>query len=63
MPDYRAYIVGSDGHFRSFEIDVAADDEAALKIADKLADEHDIELWELGRKVAVLPRKDQNVGI
>jgi type IV pilus biogenesis protein CpaD/CtpE len=33
MPDYRAYIVGSDGRFQGFEIIDAADDEAAVRAA------------------------------
>ena len=32
--DYRAYIVGPDGHFQTFEAIDAVDDESALKGAD-----------------------------
>lgn len=58
MPDYRAYIVGHDGHFKTFEVIVADDDDQALKLANKLVDGHDVEVWLLDRKIAVLPRKD-----
>jgi hypothetical protein len=58
MPDYRAYIVGADGHFKSAEVIMADDDENAVRIAEKLVDGHDVELWQLDRKVIVLPRKN-----
>jgi hypothetical protein len=58
MPDYRAYIVGHDGHFHSSETIIAEDDDHALKAAEQLVDGHDVELWQLDRKIAVLPHKD-----
>lgn len=58
MPDYRAYIVGPDGHFQTFEAIDAADDERALKAAEKLTAGHIVELWQLDRKIAVLTAKD-----
>jgi hypothetical protein len=57
MPDYRAYFVGPDGHFRSFEVITADDDGQAVEIAQKFVDGRDVELWQLDRKIAVLPRK------
>jgi hypothetical protein len=57
MPDYRAYLVGKDGRFVSFEVIQANSDEDALKVAAKLVDSHDVELWHLARKVAVLKHK------
>jgi hypothetical protein len=57
MTDYRAYIVGTDGHFKTSEVIVADDDQQALRIAEKLVDGHDVELWHLDRKIAVLPAK------
>lgn len=54
MPDYRAYIVGSDGHFKASEIIVADDDEHAVRLAEKLVDGHDVELWHLDRKITLL---------
>jgi hypothetical protein len=56
---YRAYIVGSDGHFTGSKEFVAATDEAALEHARQLVDGHDLELWNGGRFVAKLTR-DRN---
>jgi glycine cleavage system regulatory protein len=51
MVDYRAYIIGLDGHFyRSVSLD-CVDDAAAVEQARQLLDGHDIELWQLDRKV------------
>lgn len=58
MPEYRAYIVGHDGHFRASEIIVAEDDKRAVRIAEKLVDGHDVELWHLDRKIKVLKRHE-----
>lgn len=58
MPDYRAYIVDKDGHIKTFEIVTALDDAAAVEAAKPLVDGHDIEIWHLARKVAVLPHKE-----
>jgi hypothetical protein len=58
MIDYRAYIVGADGHFHSSKTILAEDDDHALKVAKQLVDGHDVELWQLDRKIAVLASKD-----
>ena len=55
MPEYRAYIIGPDGHFHSSEVIEAADDAAAVAAAKPLVDGHDVEVWLLDRKVAILP--------
>jgi hypothetical protein len=52
--DYRAYLVGDDGHFKSFEAITADNDERAIEIAKTFVDGHDVELWQLDRKVTVL---------
>jgi hypothetical protein len=57
MSDYRAYIVGIDGHFKSSKIIVAQDDEEAVEMAEKYCEEHAVEVWQLDRKIAVLPLK------
>ena len=44
MPEYRVYIVGSDGHFRRSIPLECADDDEAMKRARQLADGHDVEL-------------------
>ncbi|WP_081422142.1 hypothetical protein [Tardiphaga robiniae] len=50
MTDYRAYIVGHDGHFKTFESIIAEDDEEAIAMAKKLVDGHDVEVWHLDRR-------------
>lgn len=54
MPDYRAYLIGPDGHFFSSEPIAASGDAAALEAAKPLVDGHDIWVWQRDRKVAVL---------
>ena len=51
MQDYRAYILGPDGHVQN-GVDVLCDDEAeAIRLAKQLVDGHDVELWQLDRKI------------
>ena len=59
MPEYRAYIVGSDGHFRDAIAMNCDSDEAASKRADNLAKAEtvEIELWQEARKVATFKRQ------
>ena len=57
MPGYRAYIIGSDGHFMSSVALECADDAVATKQAEQLVDGHDVELWHRDRKVAKLEHK------
>ena len=45
MAEYRAYIVGPDGHFAESEPIVCRDDDEATERAMRLLDGHDIELW------------------
>jgi hypothetical protein len=52
MPDYRAYIIGTDGKVQeSVPLDCADDDVAMLK-AKQLVDGHHVELWQRTRKIA-----------
>ena len=45
MVDYRAYIIGEDGHFlRAIDLQ-CPDDSAAKEMAERLVDGHDVELW------------------
>ena len=57
MRDYRAYILGVDGHrfvrVKDFSND-QVDDAAALSAAKQLVDGHEVELWDCGRLVALL---------
>jgi hypothetical protein len=45
MAEYRAYVVGSDGHFVDAVALICDDDREATEQAKRLADGHDIELW------------------
>ena len=58
MRDYRAYILGIDGH-RFIRVDDFLrhhpDDAAAINAAKQLTDKHDVEVWDCGRLVAQLP--------
>jgi hypothetical protein len=57
MQGYSAYLIGPDGHIiRRIEL-ICADDEAAKAEARKLADGHDIEVWQLGRMIATFTHK------
>jgi hypothetical protein len=50
--EYRIYLIGSDGHIKSRVDLICADDEAAKEHAKQLVDGHDVELWQLDRKIA-----------
>jgi hypothetical protein len=57
MPDYRVYLIGSDGHFfKSVALD-APDDEGAVVVAKQLVDGHDVELWQRDRKIGKFEKK------
>ena len=57
MTEYRAYTVGTDGHFIGYQPLICADDTEAIAKARRLADGHDIELWSGDRLVARLGDK------
>jgi hypothetical protein len=54
MLEYRAFLIGPDGHFEGVEPIICADDEAAVAAAKRLLDRHDIEVWQGTRKVSTL---------
>jgi hypothetical protein len=57
MPDYRAYLIGSDGHFyKAIALD-APDEAAAIAAAERLVDGHDVELWQRDRKIGKFEQK------
>jgi hypothetical protein len=58
MQEYRAYALGSDGHFIGFEPIVCANDDEATEQAKRLLDGHDIELWNGARMVIRLNAKN-----
>jgi hypothetical protein len=46
VAEYRAYVVGHDGHFVRFESLICADDAEAIAKAKRLVVvDHDVELW------------------
>jgi hypothetical protein len=52
--EYRAYVVGPDGHFIGSHAFVAANDDAAFEHARQSVDGHDVVLWSGARFVAKL---------
>jgi hypothetical protein len=62
MTDYRAYVIGEDGHFfKAFPLDCANDGEAIEK-AKSLVESHNVELWDHARKVASFKAKCETSG-
>ena len=55
--EYRAYIVGSDGHFTACRAYVCNDDADAMKWASQLDAGRDVELWSGPRFLARLEKK------
>lgn len=48
---YQAYIIGPDGHVAN-RVDLNCKDETeAIRLAKQLVDGHDVELWQLDRKI------------
>ena len=54
VAEYRAYVVGHDGHFLRFEALICADDAEAIAKAKRLVDYYDVELWSGDRFVTRL---------
>jgi hypothetical protein len=54
MAQYRAYLIGDDGHFYDAVHLIAEDDAEAMEKAKRLAVGHDVELWQLDRKIATI---------
>jgi hypothetical protein len=51
MQEYRAYIMGPDGHVHK-RVDLRCSDESeAIERAKQLLDGHDVELWQLDRLI------------
>ncbi|WP_445216722.1 hypothetical protein ACKWRH_31730 [Bradyrhizobium sp. Pa8] len=51
---YRAYLVGDNGVFRSAEAFEADSDASALRIAQQFTRRGDVEVWQLDRKIGLL---------
>jgi hypothetical protein len=60
MPEYRVYVIGSDGHFFNSVPLECADDSEAMEQAKQLVDGHDVELWQRDRKVATFEHKPKS---
>jgi hypothetical protein len=55
MPDYRAYIVGRDGHFIGAHfLRDHPDDATAIEAAKQMVDGFDVEIWDRDRFVVRL---------
>jgi hypothetical protein len=62
MAEYRAYVVGNDGHVVSYEPLVCESDADATVWAKQLVDGHDIELWSGDRLVIRIDTIPSNFG-
>jgi hypothetical protein len=57
MGHYRAYVIGSDGHFiKAVDID-CPDDKAATEQAKLLVEGNAVELWQRGRIIGQIDGK------
>ncbi|MEA2793172.1 MAG: hypothetical protein QOI87_552 [Bradyrhizobium sp.] len=57
VTEYRVYTMDTGGHaLKAIKLD-CPDDEAAVKSAKQFIDGHDIQLWQLDRKVATFAHK------
>ena len=54
MAEYRAYLVDSHGHFYDLVPLICAEDAEPMEKPKRLAVGHDVELWQLDRKIATL---------
>jgi hypothetical protein len=57
VPEYRAYYVGSDGHFTDAVPMICADDAVAIKQAEQIVNGRAIELWSGERFVIKLKHR------
>jgi len=53
MQDYRAFLIGRDGHVLDRHEFWCVDDDAAKEQAKRLVDGHDVELWHRDHRIAV----------
>jgi hypothetical protein len=59
MQEYRAYIIGLDGHIIKAIGLYCANDDAAKERAKQLVDGHDVELWQGDRRITAFEHKDE----
>jgi hypothetical protein len=59
MSQFRAYVIGHDGHIvNRIDLDQCPDEREARKVAKLLVDGHDVELWELDRRIERFQRQE-----
>jgi hypothetical protein len=59
MAEYRAHLMSDDDRIiRAIDLE-CRDDDAAKELVKKVVDGHDIELWQLDRKVATFRHKPE----
>jgi hypothetical protein len=51
MLDFRAFILGPDGHVQNCVELRCADEAAAIRLARQLVSDRDVEIWLLDRKI------------
>jgi len=51
MQGYRAFVIGVDGHIENCVEILCEDDSEAIRLAKKLVDRRDIELWQRARRI------------
>jgi hypothetical protein len=56
MPDYRAYLIGPDGCIHG-RVELICIDDDALEHAMQVVDGHDVELWQLDRRIAMFAKR------
>jgi hypothetical protein len=59
MAEYRAYILAPDDHVINAVDLFCPNDEAAKEKAKQLVNGHDVELWQLGRKIETFKRTQE----
>ena len=59
LAEYRAYLIGDDGHFYDAVPLICADDAEAMEMAKKLVIDRDVELWQLDRKIGTFSIKQK----
>jgi hypothetical protein len=58
MPEYRIYSIGLDGHATTADDFECASDQDAIKKTLRVAEGHDIELWERDRFIVRMFSKE-----
>jgi hypothetical protein len=63
VAEYRAFVIGADGHFQNFRALVCDTDESAIAWAEQLLEDRPIELWSGARLVKRLSPRDNRKAI